>query len=262
MCWAICVVGEFSITWQTLPFALNVSSHSFLGVAIGAVPVAALTVVEWVLARGVEHPYQEALTTLSAASTWRRWAANTVMGIFLVLLLVGNIQTIRLLGYAREESAKLHRIYENRSQERPTADSAPAEPEVNYQIINKAIMAVSVAVVVDGALLLLLGMHDLDKFGRRLNARFRVTVYHRWSEKAEKVLSEAQPVENAWTKVWEEREKRGEIIEEEFRRQHLVKLQEVLDRKPPIAAHVSIEAMVDEILMRGLNENGKTGKVM
>ncbi len=251
ICWFVCIAGELTLSWTTLPYALDVHADTVLGVAIAAIPVAALTVVEWIFARGVEEPYHQALNAASTGSSWRRVVAVMAMAVFLTLVLVGNIQTIRFLAQAREEASKVRRLDDSTVQQGRELDSAAPQEKntVNYKAIDQMIMAVGVMAVVDGALLFLIGMQDWHNLTRRLQAQARVSWHAGRCAKAERLLSESLPIEQQWTRVWEERERYSEAIAEDFSWFHLAKLQEKIDNKPALPAP-SIEELVEDALVR------------
>jgi len=243
LCWVVCAAGEFAITWSTIPFVLNIPEDSFLGVAVSAVPVAALTVLEWVIARALEEPYQAAVKSVDIAPSPRRRMAKGLMGAFLGILLVGNLYTVRLLANAREESATLRRNLER--------DAGETEEPVNTRIIDQAIIAVSLAVVVDGALLFLLATRDLKNLGRRARARVRVALCRQRLPALEGAYLGARADEAGRARIWDEREARAGVVVEEFRSRHLLELQQILDREPATRPPVALEEMVDAALARG-----------
>lgn len=246
LCWLTCAAGEYVITWSTLPFVLNVPEDTLLAFAISAVPVAALTVLEWVIARALEEPYQHAIESLATLSKLRHRMVQGTMTLFLLLLLAGNLATIRLLAHAREESVKLRQVL--------TQDvSGTGEVSVDYAVINSAVMAVSMAVVVDGALLFLLAMNDLKKLNQRMSAQVRALIYRRKLSRSEHASHFAEAEKKKWENRWNDRVAFADWIAEDFRNKHLLDLQQVLDRKFPQPASPSLEEIVNMALSAPAN---------
>jgi hypothetical protein len=243
LCWAICMAGEFAITWSTIPFVLNVPENGVLGIAVSAVVVAMLTVMEWVLARALEEPYQKVTQSAGSSARWSRFTVRAMMASFLLLLLLGNLYTVRLLADAREESIKLRQ-----NLERDNGDDAIA---VDRGVINRAIGAISVAVVVDGAVLFLMVLGDVRNIDRRLRARHRARVYEGRLPAQEEAYLRARATEAVHQQVWDEREERADSIAADYRNRCLVELQAVLDQKVPEPRPLTTEELVEAALARG-----------
>lgn len=245
LCWIACAGGEFAITWSTIPFALNIPEESFLGIVVSAIPVAALTVLEWAIARALEEPYQEAFRSYSAtvhtASRFRRLSAHVLMGVFLAVLIAGNLYTVRLLASARGQAATLRHNLERGADE--------AEQAVDEAVIDRAIVAVSVAVVVDGALLFLIMWGDVKSLNLRLRASLRIALDGRRLTRREKTYLDARAVEASIQRDWDERVERVDAIVEDFKARRLLELRQVLDREV-VAATRTLDEIVDDILVR------------
>lgn len=162
MLWALCGVAcfaaEFALTWTALCFVLNVQRYSVLGVLLGLAPPSGLAVLEVVLARLFEEPWQR---VRSAAASSRGWVVNITMGVLLVALAAGNGLTILHLAKAREEAGKAARTLAD-----VRANSAA---EIDQKAIDRAVLSVSLLVSIDGALFLLLSLAE----GARLRSRIR-----------------------------------------------------------------------------------------
>lgn len=151
--WAVfavaCFAAEFVLTWTALCFVLNVQRNSVLGVLLGLAPPSGLAVLEIVLARLFEDPWQK---LRRAAASGKKLAINVVMATLLVALALGNGMMIVHLAKAREEAAKLQRAL--------TQTDSDADPDVDQAAIDQAILLVSILVTADGAVFLLLSLGE------------------------------------------------------------------------------------------------------
>jgi hypothetical protein len=173
LCAIACFAAEFALTWETLPFLLDVRKYSWLGVALGLAPTTALLILDVVLARLLEEPWQR-LAQPGAQSPWQRRAVRTLMALFLVGVAWGNVQTVLYLAEAREEAAK---------QKAVDGIAALKPVEVDTGAILRAILAVSLVVTVDGAMFFLLGLQDGRRLGQLARARLRCRSLARESRK-------------------------------------------------------------------------------
>lgn len=243
-CWLVCSAGEFAITWSTLPFVLNIPEDSALGIAISAVVVAMLTVIEWVIARALEEPYQMTRNSVGTMTRGHRGVTMGLMAAFLALLLAGNLYTVRVLASAREESVKLRQNLEQQNSE--------GLLEIDQQVIDRAITAVSIAVVIDGSILFLVMIADLKNLDRRLRATLRAATHGRRLPGRERAFLEARAAEAAQQRVWDDREVRIAAVQAEFRERCLFELQTARERTQPGPPAPSTEQLVDRTLSRGM----------
>jgi hypothetical protein len=243
LCWFTCIAGEFAITYSTLPFLLDIPEDSFLGVAISAVVVAMLTVVEWGIARVLEEPWSRASDAAHAMSGVLRAAISSIMVVFVVVLLAGNVYTVQLLSPAREEAMKLRENLTNQN----TAPPAP----VDQPTIDRAITAISVAVVIDGSILFLALLADLRSLDRRMRARLQLWRLSRRLPELRNAMLQAQAAEAVQQRQWDERVSRIAALQAEFRDRCMCELQAAMERKPPAMPELTTEQRVDLILARG-----------
>jgi hypothetical protein len=162
-----CFIAEFAFTFVTLPFLLNVAPGSFLGVMLAAAPTTAMIVLDVVIARLFENPWQ-AIQEMKSTSRLRRVLFIGLMAGWLTVLAVANLYVVVLLADAREEASLIY--------QRLTDPEAEITNENGYdrQIVKKAILAVSVLVTLDGALLLLLGLNETRQCYQFSKARVTV----------------------------------------------------------------------------------------
>jgi len=219
VCWLVCLAGEFAFTYTTLPFILNIEEDNILGIALSALVVAMLTVLEWALARGLEEPYQEARNVLGRRKPLH-WLGIGIMAAFLITLFAGNLYTVRLLASARQESSAYRDCLEqmkNQGSLGAAANSRPCSQLIDQATVDRAITAVSVAVVVDGSILFLVVLADLENLYRRYRVKRTAAAQRRRLPDLERTLAEAQAETAARQHLWDQREVRIAAIREGFR---------------------------------------------
>ena len=217
LCALACFAAEFALTWQALTFVLNVPKHSTLGVLLGLAPPSALAVLELILLRMIERPWQR-LRHAAGMSTWRRMAAAGTMLLFLTALGWGNLYTVMLLAEAREEAAKAqYNLMREDNQE---------VVEVDRDAINRAILAVSVCVTLDGALFLLLAFEEGNAFRDRRRARRVFRLARSSYDAATKALLEGEAKLSTVQVSMQSLEAGAQVLAERFRHQCLFELEQ------------------------------------
>jgi hypothetical protein len=104
---AACFAAEFYMTWDTLPFLLNIPKHSAGGVAVGlTVPIVATTILHLAIDRLFEAPWLR--RDIAGAPAWRRATATLAMGMLLVALGAGTVYAIYLVGTDRSDAIRAH----------------------------------------------------------------------------------------------------------------------------------------------------------
>jgi hypothetical protein len=152
-----CLGMEFVLSWVTLPLLFGVERTDMLGIMLGLGPTGAVAVLKVVIARLVEEPYQR----LRGARTTSRPHQVAVVGalvLFAVALFSFNLYTLVLQADVREAIANAER----------TLRTSPSD----YQPIDSrdAVVAVSVAAAVDGAIFFLLAWNEGQLWRRRRTA--------------------------------------------------------------------------------------------
>ena len=214
---AICAGAELSLTVMTLPPLLGMDPFSVLGILSSGSIVAALCVVKAVLVRLLEEPWQavtqDALRSLvpHAPETpgknirgqftvfilkkldgifTTRFVVLVLMNVFLLALLAGNLYMIGKLASVREEASRILSVL---VEAESVADLSKLA--IDRDIVREAILAVSLLVTFDGAVLLLWGMEEgrrswrrrkADAQVKRLNA-LRQTQRTRWRQQQAEV---------------------------------------------------------------------------
>jgi len=151
---------EFVISWIALSQLFGVRPDSLLGVMLGVGPTAALAVLKVVIARLFEDGYQNLLRGL-VQSPKSRFIVRTCMAAFLVVVAALNIYTIVVQAKVREEvSVAAAALLRNDD----VTDFKPVESEA-------AVMATSLAVSINGAVLFVIMWNEFGCWSRRRAAR-------------------------------------------------------------------------------------------
>jgi hypothetical protein len=204
VCASACFAAEFVLSWNALCFVLNVEKFTVLGVLLGLAPPSGLAVLEVVIARLFEDPWQE--LRFSAAST-RRTFVRVAMAVLLLALAAGNGITIWHLAKAREVAVQLEDVL-NRNLAPDATEKELAK--LDRTAIDRAVLWVSLLVSIDGAIFLLLSLgagkeiHNRRIADREL-AKAR-SEHARLETEAAKTSSEADAVHESWKIVNEKAE--------------------------------------------------------
>lgn len=193
-CALVCLGAEFTLTLVTLPFLLGIRQWSVLGVTVALAPATAVIILDKVMGRLIEDPWQRLRSAMH--TRWQRVSAIAVMALFLLGLGAGNVWTVTLLADARERAMELKQALESDQEEALTKGVLAGDKAV----IRKAILAVSVVVTLDGALFSLLAICEIRS--RRHQERAQRAVAER--------LAERDACRSALTKC------EGEMAEAEF----------------------------------------------
>ena len=204
LCASACFAAEFVLSWNALCFVLNVEKWTVLGVLLGLAPPSGLAVLEVVIARLFEDPWQE--LRACAAST-RRTVARVAMAVLLLALAAGNGITIWRLAKAREVAVQLESVL-NRNL---TSDATEKElAKLDRTAIDQAVLWVSLLVSVDGAIFLLLSLRAGKEIrNRRIADRelARARSEHtRLETEAARASSEADAVHEGWKTITQKAE--------------------------------------------------------
>jgi hypothetical protein len=218
----VCFMAEFTLTWYTIPFILDVRQYSILGVTLAAAPSSALVILDVVIARLFEDPWRSLRSKLTSQA-WKRTGAVVLMIMLLVVVAAGNIATVVYLAEAREDAAGLRHNLEGVQ----TEDTVLLDNE----LIRRTIIAVSVLVAVDGALFLLLG---LDEAGASWRRRRFLSMLKSLRFRKEGLESEFAQATARLSQYEEEKIEEAEIAEEiadRYRKEMVFRLREAQERE-------------------------------
>jgi hypothetical protein len=171
ICALACIFSEFALTYYTLPFILDVP-EGWLRVAIAAAPTSALIILELAFQRMLEDPWRN-LRRRAESGRGKRLALGVAMFVFLLSVGAGNILTVWYLAEIREQATMMKTdslAADTLDTSEPALAGAPTgveERKLDPAQVRKTVVAVSLLVAVDGALLLLVGICEMQAHRRR-----------------------------------------------------------------------------------------------
>jgi hypothetical protein len=240
---AICFAAEFAITWETLPFLLNVPKHSRGGVALGlTVPIIATTVLHLVLERLFEAPWQARLS--ASCPTWHRRAATFSMWALLAVLGAGTLYTIYVLGVDRGEALRAQVAMSQMINGAGDLDAPSVHP-----VTTRAFVAIGVLLAVAGAVAFLVAGAEIRLAVTRARLAWQRLAVRRRLRAATHEASIAAAALEASRRAWEHSGEYGSRIAE----RHVAGLRMDLNeacRPPARPRRKSLEA-VDALLSGG-----------
>jgi hypothetical protein len=146
------LVAEFTITWVTIPFMMDLKRRSFEAILLSLSPAVATLALDVVIDRLVDRPWRAAQAALGGAHTEQGLSANRRMGRFLLLVAGIVVLMFVALGFGRIEGAH----WQDLLQQGMVESLQMARPVA----LDLAIVALSVGVLFTTGLFLLLGMQD------------------------------------------------------------------------------------------------------
>jgi len=208
LCASACFSAEFVLSWNALCFVLNVEKWTVLGVLLGLAPPSALAMLEVVIARLFEDPWQE---LRSSAASARRAVVRVAMAVLLLALAAGNGVTIWHLAKAREVASQVESILNRNLTPDATAKAMTA---LDRTEIDRSVLWVSLLVSLDGAIFLLLSLGAGQEIHNRRIADREVAKARseraRLETEAVRASSVADAVHESWKTVSEKAEGEAE----------------------------------------------------
>jgi hypothetical protein len=176
-----CLGMEFILSWVTLPLLFGVDRYSALGIMLGVGPTSAVAVLKIFIARIVEDPYQR-LRMAMVQSRVQQFGVLAVVVLFASMLSAYNIYALVLQADVREAVAKAaHHLRAGTS-------------TTVYQPIDSrdAVVAVSVAAAVDGAIFFIVAWNEIHMWRRRRTARQRLERAQARAKELERAVGQAE----------------------------------------------------------------------
>jgi hypothetical protein len=241
---AACFVAEFFMTWDTLPFLLNIPKQSAGGVALGlTVPIVATTILHLVIDRLFETPWMNR----AQAAGWRRAAATAAMAALLATLGAGTLYTIYLVGVDRGDAIRAHLALEQLLE--GTGDGLLASLPVTE---TQSFIAVGVLLAIAGAVAFGVANVELRHAVARALLRSRLALARRRLLAGTNAhLSAGAEVEIA-RRAWADSDEQARCLGELRSANGLVELARVCE--PPAPVRRTSLAIVDALLA----ENGES----
>jgi len=213
LCVVVSFAAEFTLTFVSLPFILDIDRWSFLGIMVSLAPPTALIVLKIVIARLLEEPWQKIQSPDQPRV--KRVIIVSLMTIFLTALAFLNLFTVMKLQAAREEAMKAKAAIRKAEVEKVN---------VNQQVLNNAVLYVSLAVTLGGAVFFLFGFFEFQRAARRAGIKKRVGQSWVQQEWLESEHSEARAQMKIAQRAYEESKTEGEIAAASFRQHRIGQL--------------------------------------
>jgi len=221
VCVLVCLAAEFGLTLATLPYILGFQQWSVLGIALAIAPTTALVIMDKVLGRLVEDPWER----IDSITGYMRWLTTTVMLVCMVTLGLGNIWTVGLLADARERVTEMRHALEHKSSPQLSAEQI----RENRVATQKAILAVSIFVTLDGAMFSLFGLSELRRRRAYRSAHKEAARLDEVQKSSRTKLLDSRSKLRVAQQEWAEADERSRIAANRFREQQLFRLEQILN---------------------------------
>jgi hypothetical protein len=216
-CVVACVVADFTPTWNTLPYVLEIKKHSIEGVLLALAPAVAVAILKVVIGTLVWDRWHAARSHPSLAVRIAGWV---LIAIFMLPVGGLTIYTMSIIAPAREEVVKARQNLDLTVGETP-------EP-VDMNKIDRAILWVSITAAVNGALFFLIGMKELNTAYWRSLLAVLFLRSHQRSLKGRQSQAEARL--NTLQEAREHIDERVQEVVEAYRSRLLILLERALKR--------------------------------
>ena len=220
VCATIGFGAEFALTYATLPYILSVPQESILGILLSAAPASAMVVLDIVLLRVIEEPYQRR----GGAGRWSGRIRVALMAAVLLAVAALSLYMVLILADVREQTTIVHTL----------VNSGASHVELDKNMLKWAIRAVSAMVAVSGGVFLLYGLLGLGRLSARRRAQHVLnstqTEYTTLQTGAEEAAIKLAALESTTT----EQANELHAADCQFQRDHLeTQLAEALERDMP-----------------------------
>ncbi len=230
-CCAVGIAAELALNLGTLPFLLDASPRSVLGIALAAAPTTAVLILDIILERVLEDPFRNR-HLLGPRGRIVVWAA---MGIFMALVAALIFGNVLLYGEARERARDI------------VANGA----EIDAGLLRKTVLALSVLVALASAWFCTLATAELRAWRKlrraRANLKRAERLARQTTEAAQRARAEA---DNAAAEAEQAAEDAADAARQ-FRAEKQLRLAiQLQPRIEPVAPPPV--ATVDELIAQGL----------
>lgn len=248
LCVLVCLGAEFALTLATLPYILGFQQWSVMGVALAIAPTTAVIIMDRVLGRLVEDPWER----IGTMTGHIRWLTVAVMMVSMLSLGAGNIWTVGLLADARERVTEMRHALEHKSAPPLSADQV----KENRAATQKAIVAVSIFVTLDGAMFSLFGLSELRRRRDYRDAHKMAATSREVRVSSRAKLLDSESALRVAQQEWAEAEERAQVAANRFREQQLLKLEQILNTAAPLrSGHEIVTSVLTGPSTRGARTN-------
>jgi len=220
-----CMVAEWDITWETLPYVLSVKKYSFTGVMLSLAPVTGLAILKVAFAILVWEPYQKARSEVSASP---RKAPRIVMAVFLIAVGAFTLITLAKVAEARSEIGRLKE--QARIESRTGAGESDKKVAADWNKINRAVYIVSICLAINGAIFFLIGLTELNRITAYVRSLVLLVSLRNWQRWLESGAARAETHLVEKTNAWENIDERAKNSAEYYRQRLSLILEQALKR--------------------------------
>lgn len=255
-CALACFVAEFAFTHSTLPLLLNITGL-VMGIFVAVAPTTAQLVLDMVFERLVERPWRQ-FRHMSASPRFYKPALALWLLIFLLGVAGLNGYMVWLLADARELVNRrlaqqertdpaallsaLEAVKDKTAANAAGAEKKDVEPSREDAETRHLMRVISVTVLLDGALLLLLGFSEANRRSRHRRAHIAVDVLRAQHEATEKLQLQQAAQVNVCRRTLVEAEAHRQTLADEWQAQMLCYLaQKCTQLREARAAYLVVE---------------------
>lgn len=235
-----CFTAEFTLTYLTLPFLFDLKQNSVLAVMLSLAPATGLVVLDVVVERFIGKPWQE-LHSKTNLSEWQRRALTAAKALFFAVMVFLNLYMVLLLAGVREESVHLQQVLLHSSFENEL-------PQVDRELLRKAVVMLSLTITLDAALFLVVGMEHWRRLRNYWKARALVFRLRSEQEALESELAQLKADIAALDRLSSEGAERGKQHAKAHREAMLTKFYRAARRLAPKVSPKPITEKVAAIL--------------
>ena len=234
-CFSACVVAEFAFNQQALPWLLDISPRSVIGMLLSLAPATAPLVLELVLPRlfALEDLIGHASPAVSSAIA----TARRILGkLFWLAVMLTTLGSLYLVAECREIAAWLMTHREVTA----LGDGARRTQQLT-------VIALSLALAVNGALFYLFGMAEVRKAWRRWRAGRRTSRLDAEASEARATSARAASDLEVKRYLWNQVDAEAERAAEAYEARELLRLFEMAGRREkPASAWQQVQQMILE----------------
>jgi hypothetical protein len=229
-----CFGSEVVFNRAILPWILGVAPDSVLGTALAIAPASAPLILDRVMAVLLHlTPVQ---TAVSSAVTAR--VRGIARSVFLVLAALVTLCGVWLLADARAVASDI--------MNNPNATGM--DPEQQH-VVNLALLLVSLALTVNGALFYIYGAHEIKQARAKAKARAEVGMSETRLAAVCDELAKAVPAAEIARSKWDRIDEMERAVVDAFLSDGRIRLAEAMERPVPVEpAHVRVKQMLDRRL--------------
>jgi hypothetical protein len=231
VCCAVGIAAEMALNLGTLPFLLDASPRSVLGIALAAAPTTAVLILDIILERVLEDPFRNRhlLGPRGRIVVW------TAMGIFMALVAALIFGNVLLYGEARERARDI------------VANGA----EIDAGLLRKTVLALSVLVALASAWFCTLATAELRAWRKLRRARANLKQAERAAQQTDEAAKRARSEADTAAAEAEHAVDDAEAAARQFRAEKQLRLAIQLQaRIEPVAPPAA--ATTDELIAQGL----------